>query len=199
MIVFPLKKARHFGLFITILALALSLAACERSEESFRAVRNGQATNPYATAQNNAALIKRLEAAKEIDESQANRPDVSAVGWQDDMIQEGKADKAIRELAHGIAVPESQLKDALWVPPASQSGTERDRLIRQVQQAIQKDQHEQDTQVMESTVAALPYPVNTVSRLQERRTQAEAVLKDLKMGEDVHWSSIKEATQVPAP
>src|SRR6516164_92003 len=99
------SQLKKFGVGITIIALTFSLSACERSEESFRAMRNAQATNPYLTAQKNADLIKRLEAAKEMDVSEANRPNISAVAWQDYMTQEAKADKAIKELAHGMEVP----------------------------------------------------------------------------------------------
>lgn len=186
------------GLVAAMLLLALAVSACERSEESFRAVRNAQATNPEAPPPQTAQLIKRLEGAKEMDYSEANQPGVSAVAWEDFMAQAGKADKAIRELSHGLEVPESELNDALWVPPPSQ-GPEKARLIQEVQQAIQHDQREEDAAVQDSQFAGYPYPVNTVVRLEDHKKDAEGVLRDLQSGEDVHWDAIKRATQVPAP
>lgn len=192
-------RFRNVSLVTAMLLLALAVSACERSEESFRTVRNAEATNPNAPLQETAGLIKRLEAAKEMDESQAHRPGVSAVGWEDDMTQAGKADKAIKELAHGLDVPQSELDEALWVPPASQSGAEKARLIQQVKRSIQQDQRQENAETLESNMGGYPYPINTMVRLQDHKEDAEGVLRDLEIGEDVHWDAIKRATQTPAP
>lgn len=181
------------GLVAALFLLALAAPACERSEESFRQIRNSQATRP--PSEQTAELIKRLEGAKELDVSQANRPGVSAVAWEDYMDQAGKADKAIKELSDGFEVSQAELKDALWVPPASLSSDEKSRLISQVQQAIQHDQREEENIRVGSNMGKYPDPTTTIATLEEHKEMAESVLKDLETGEDVHWQTLNRAIQ----
>jgi hypothetical protein len=194
----------NFRFWSVVPAAALFLVAflatgCEQSTESFREIRNAQATNPNAPSEQTADLINRLQRAKEMDLGQAHRADVSAVGWEDDMIQAGKADKAAKELSHGIEVSRSELDDALFVPPASLSGSERARLINQVQQAIRADQHQEDTVTASATMGGSRYPTRSMAVLENHKQMAEGVLKDLEVGEDVHWQTLNQATQAARP
>ncbi len=188
----------NIAVIVAVPLLLLTVSACERSEESFRMQRNAELEQPYsAPPQETAALIKKLERAKETDESEANQLGVSAVTQEDYMTQAGKADRAIKELSHGYAVPPEELNDALWVPPRSIAGAEKTGVIQQVELAIQKDQRDEDTVLVGAKFEDGPYPINAMERLEEHKNLAEGVVKDLKIGEDVHWQTIKQAIQAP--
>jgi hypothetical protein len=206
MIVKPQANDKRGIVLVMVLSLAaLVMSACERSEESFREQRNAQAIHPYASpqqneqpsGQQNAELIKRLEGAREMDESEANQPGISATAWQDDMIQVGKADKAIKELSHGLEVPQSEIDEALWVPPKTLSAAKRARLLQRLKDAIQRDENEEQTMMSGVNFGNIPYPTGRMATLEDRKNLAEGVLKDLEIGEDVHWETIKQALEAP--
>jgi hypothetical protein len=191
-------KRFNLGVIVAVLLMVFTVSACERSEESFKMQRNAQLEQPYsASPQDTAALIKKLEGAKEMDESQANQPDVSPVTWEDYMTQLGKADHAIKELSHGYAVSPDELHDALWVPPRSIAGAEKARVIGRVEQAIHQDQENEDNITAATNFEDVPYPVSEMATLEEHKNLAQGVAKDLKIGEDVHWQTIKAAEQAP--
>lgn len=196
---------RGIVLVMVLSLLALVLSACERSEESFREERNAQAIHPYAppqknaqlSAQQNAELIRLLEGAKEMDESEANQPGTSATAWQDDMIQVGKADKAIKELSHGFEVPQAEIDGALWVPPRTLSAAQKARLVQRLKAAVERDEHEEQTMMTGFKSENFPYPTSRMAALEDHKNLAESVLKDLEIGEDVHWDSVKQALEAP--
>jgi len=196
---------RAVVLVMVLSMLALLVSACERSAESFREQRNAQAIHPYAppqedaqqSARRNAELIKRLQGAKEMDESEANQPGTSATAWQDDMIQEGKADKAIKELSRGPEVPQSEIDEALWVPPKTLSAAQKARLLQRLKDAVQRDENEEQTMMSGVNFENFPYPSSRMATLEDHKNLAEDVVKDLEIGEDVHWETIKQALQAP--
>jgi len=188
----------NIGVVVGVLLMLLAVSACERSEESFRTQRNAGLEQPYPVPpQQTAALIKKLEGAKEMDESEARQPGVSPVTWEDYMTQLGKADHAIKELSHGYTVSSDEMNDALWVPPRSIAGPEKAQVIGRVEQAIHQDQQSEDDITAGTNFEAIPYPVSEMTTLEEHKNLAQGVVKDLKIGEDVHWETIKEAEQAP--
>jgi hypothetical protein len=66
-------------------------------------------------------LMRQLEAAEEIDESDARDPRISIIRKEDFFEQADKAERALPELMYGYDVPQSQLADALSIPPKSLS------------------------------------------------------------------------------
>jgi hypothetical protein len=138
-------------------------------------------------------LIRRLEAAEEADQSYARDPRISLVRKEDFFEQAYKAERAIRELLYGYDVPQPELADALTVPPKSLSPQAKADLIRQLQDAIAlTDRGEQarlNDYFSEASFDTRPY---------DRQKQfAEAVIRELTIGEEVHWDTLQEALQVP--
>jgi hypothetical protein len=186
------------GLMVVLFVLGFLTSGCERTEESFRTQRNEAIIHPNSAAPQVAQLIKQLKGAEELDESEANQKGTSAVAWEDYMVQAGKARKAIEELSYGFEVPKTELDDALWVPPNQLSPAERARLIQQVESALQGD--ERNESALRYDVAwGIQYSTDAMSRVEVHKAMAEGVLKDLKIGEPVHWQAIQEATQSSEP
>jgi hypothetical protein len=186
------------GLVVVLAFVGLTVSGCERTEESFRTQRNEAAVQPNAPVPQTAELIKRLKGAEELDVSEANQKGVSAVAWQDYMVQAGKAKRAALELSHGFDVSKPELDDALFVPPRSMSGAEKGRLIQQVRQAIQEDDRNENA-LRADTNYAIPYPTDAMSRVEDHKNLAEGVVKDLEIGEPVHWATVQDAMRVPEP
>jgi hypothetical protein len=196
--VLAISKRFNIGVAIAVLLMLFSVSACERSEESFKQQRNAGLEQPYPKLpQQTAALIKQLEAAKEMDESEAKQPGVSPVTWEDYMTQLGKADHAIKELAHGYPVSSEEMDQALWVPPRSIAGAEKAQVIGRVEQAIHQDQENEDDITAGTNFADVPYPTSEMATLETHKDLAQGVVKDLKIGEQVHWQTIKAAEQAP--
>src|SRR5262249_15735357 len=149
------------------------------------------------SARKNLELIKRLRAAREMDESEANHPGLSAVHWEDYMVQIGKVDKALKELFDGFEVSQVEVDDALWVPPRSLSPTAKSALIHRLQVAMRQDEYNEDELTFGAKFSDIPYPINSMLILEDHKNLAESVLKDIDIGEDVHWQTIERALQPP--
>jgi len=193
-----LKRYNTISVIVAVLLMLLTVSACERSEESFKMQRKEALEQPYSAPQQNTQCeFKKLEGAKEMDESQANQPGVSAVTWEDYMTQMAKANHAIKELSHGYAVSPEEMNEALWVPPRSITGAEKARVIGRVEQAIHQDQENEDDITAATNFEDVPYPVSEMATLEDHKNLAQGVVKDLNIGEDVHWQTIKAAEQAP--
>jgi hypothetical protein len=137
-------------------------------------------------------LIRRLEAAEEADESEARDPRISLVRKEDFFEQADKAERAIRELLYGYDVPQAELADALAVPPKNLSPEAKADLIRELQDSIAlNDRREQDRLNDYFSAASFDTaPYDT------QKAFAAAVIKELTVGEEVHWDTLQEALQV---
>jgi hypothetical protein len=138
-------------------------------------------------------IVRKLEAAKELDKSNASAPGVGEIAMEDFLEQAQKADIAIKELRHGFEVPRAQIEDALWAPPRSLSPEQRTALIRGVRQERRTDRNEQR---MLTDWFHSGWPADTATFDQQKHLD-DSVIKELEIGEDVHWSQIREAMQVP--
>jgi hypothetical protein len=190
------KVAASWNLLI-VLSLGLlivTLNACEQNTASFAAQRKAHALDQTASTGQNAQVLQRLEAAKELDQSDAFDPDLSPVRREDFTVQAAKADRAIRELQHGFAVDQGEIEDALDIPPRHLSPAKRAELIQQLQRAKSlDDQREQEILIYWQD----DEPVER-TKFEIQAERAASVAKDLQLGESVHWSEIKEALVVPA-
>jgi len=186
-------RLRNLGIALFVCSMALALSACEQNTASFAAQRKAHALDQTAAGDQTAALIKRLSSAKELDESDAFDPDLTAVRREDFTVQAAKADRVIKELQHGFAVEPAEIEDALDIPPRHLTPEKRVQLIRKLQSAKALDeQREQEILIYWSDDEPME---RTEFDLQAKR--AAAVAKDLQLGESVHWSDIKQALYVP--
>lgn len=171
---------------VSAVFLSILLSACAQA-----AAPTLRPTSP----QDKAALIEQLETAKRLDWNDALDSSVAPATQEDFLEQMNKADRAIKELSHGFPVSQPEISDALWVPPKSMSAEQKDRLIGQLQDAIQQDDRNEQEMLIDLSWSE-EGSINT-STYDRQKELADNVIKDLEIGEDVHWSTIKEALQVP--
>jgi hypothetical protein len=146
-------------------------------------------------SQNKAEFIRELESAKKLDWTNAFDPNVAPVTREDFVDRMNKADRAINELTHGFEVPQSELDEALWIPPKSLSPTQRAELIRQLQAASQQNTHNEQAMLNDLVWSKSVAPADTV-KFDQQLALANSVIKDLEIDEGVHCSTITEAMQV---
>jgi len=144
----------------------------------------------------NAALVEELNTAKRMDWTNALDPRVAPSEEEDFLDQMNKADRAIKELIHGFEVPQSEINDALVMPPESLSSAQRAQLIRQLRDAVAQDDHNEQLMLNDLAWSDSGTPVDTV-KFDQQKELANDVIKNLEIGEDVHWSRINEALIVP--
>lgn len=137
-------------------------------------------------------LIRELEAAEEVDQSAARDPRISLVRKEDFFEQADKAERAIRELMYGYVVPQPALADALAVPPKCLSALVKADLIRQLRDSIALNDRREQSRLNDYVSAAgfdtTPYDT--------QKAFTAAVVKELTIGEDVHWDTLQQALQV---
>lgn len=136
-------------------------------------------------------IIRQLEAAEEADESNGRDVKVSLARKADSFEQADKAECVIRELVEGYFVPQSELADALAVPPKALSPQEKSDLIRQLRDTIALNDRLEQARLNDFSVIYFdPTPYDAQMRL------TAEVIEELNIGEDVHWDTIQEALQV---
>jgi len=174
---------------------ALVIAAVFLTAVSACAQRHrNPAPDRITSEQQRAELIRELEAAEESDQNNARDPQISFVRKEDFFEQADKAERAIRELLYGYDVPQPELADALAVPPKTLSPQEKADLIRQLHDAIAlNDRREQSTLNDYFSAACFDTASYDV-----QKSFAAAVIKELTIGEDIHWDTIQEALRVVA-
>jgi hypothetical protein len=124
------------------------------------------------STKNKAALVEELESAKQQDWSNALDPHVAPSEEEDFLDQMNKADRAIKELTHGFEVPLSEID------------------------AVQQDDRNEQAMLNDLAWSDSVAPTDTFT-FDQQKALVESVIKDLEIGEDVHWSTIKEALVVP--
>jgi hypothetical protein len=180
-------RLRRQSRLLLVFDLSILLSACAGSA--------AQIQMP-ATIQNKAALLEALETAKRQDWSSALDPRVATSEEEDFLDQMNKADRAIKELTHGFEVPQSEIDEALVIPPKSLPAFQRVQLIRQLQDAVQQDDRNEQAMLNDLAWSDSAAPADTF-KFDQQKALANGVIKDLEIGEDVHWSTIKEALVVP--
>jgi hypothetical protein len=183
------SKLRAITCVSVTLLLSFTLSACAQTVAS-------TGPTPSLSPQEKSDLIERLEVAKRTDWNDALDSNVGPTAEADFLDQMNKADRVIKELSHGFDVPQTQSADALWVPPKSITSRERDRLIRELEEARREDDHNEQRMLNLSAWTDSVAPVDTI-KFDEQKQLVDRVVKDLEIGEEVHWSTIKEALYVP--
>jgi hypothetical protein len=156
-------------------------------------------TDNRTTMDQGPQLLDQLASAKQQDWQSALDPSVAPVSKGDFLDQMNKAGRAITLITHGFEVPDQELADALWIPPKAITPNEREAVIRELQKAKLEDDHNEQAvfkysewSVSDGGGAA----VDTVTFDQQMQL-VDSVIKDLEIGEGVHWSVIREALYVP--
>jgi hypothetical protein len=170
------------------LALTLGFSACAQKHSHMP-------PGDYMPQASTSDLVRRLEAAKELDESEAMRSSSSAVVREDFLEQAGKADRAIKELAHGYPVSEAELNEALEVPPGNLSTAEKSLLIHKIEAARAATDHNEQAMLNEEGWGYSDQPAATMA-FDQRKQLDDEVIKDLRIGEQVHWDDLQQAMQV---
>jgi hypothetical protein len=163
----------------------IALSACAERHRN-------PAPNEITLNEHRPELIRRLQAANEADDSNARDPRISLVRKEDFFEQADKAELAIRELQSGHDVPPAALADALAVPPKNLSPQAKADLIRRLQNSIAlNDRREQDRLNDYFSAASFDTaPYDT------QKAFATTVIRELSIGEDVHWDTLQQALQV---
>jgi len=156
---------------------------------SFFAMACAPAASGYSSSQR-MERIRALEQAREQDLANAHDGSLGPTAVGEYMIQADKANEAIADLYRSGDVSQSEIADALFVPPKHLSDAERVQLIRQLEQSRDLDElqwrHHQGGRepILEEDYA-----------VQERK--AKRVIADLENKTPVSWAEINDAMQVP--
>jgi hypothetical protein len=170
------------------------VSGCGQNLNSFAAQRRSHVAEAPSSAQDTAALIKHLQAAKELDDSGAIDAQVRPPRREDFVVQSAKADRAIRELQTGFAVPQSEIDDALEVPPRHLTPEHRAQLVKQLTEAKRLD----EARAQEILIYWRDDEPVERSAFDLQAERAGEIAKDLQLGDSVHWADIQQALYVPA-
>jgi hypothetical protein len=147
-----------------------------------------------------ARFLDQLASAKQLDWQSALDPSVAPITKIDYLDQMNKADRDIRLLTHGFDLSQQELADALWIPPKAITPEARVELIQELRKAEEKDDRNEQQSFKYSEWSALDgggAPVDTAA-FDQRIELTDGVIQDLEIGEGVHWSTIRQALDVPA-
>jgi hypothetical protein len=183
-----IKRIELLAGLCTATALLLGLSACAQKHSHIP-------PGDYMSQQTTGAMVRQLEAAKELDESEAMGSSAGTVAREDFLEQAGKADRAIKELTHGYPVTEAEFRNALEVPPRNFSAAAKANLIGKIEQARAATDHNEQAMLNEEGWGYSDQPAATGAFDQRKRLDDE-VIKDLTIGEQVHWDEIRQAVQV---
>jgi|GEM_PF-2758827 hypothetical protein len=180
------SKIKSGILFLTMLCTAIS--AC--------AQRHRNAPPEPTISQQPQQLMRRLEEAEEINENDARDPRIDLVRREDFFEQAAKAERALRKLLYGYDLEPEELTEALAVPPKHLSPKLKAELLRQLQDSIALNDRREQEMLNNSFSAANFDP----GPFDQQKALAAAVIRELTIGEDVHWDTLQAALRVlPAP
>jgi hypothetical protein len=185
-----IKKERlvHLGSSLMGLVFVLGLSACAQKHSHMP-------PGEFMSESQHSDIVRQLDAAKELDESNAMQPKLGVVAREDFLEQAGKADKAIKELTHGYPVSEAELQEALRVPPGDLSADQKADLISRIKQAEAATDRNEQAMLNEIGWGYSDQPAATSDFDQQKQLDNE-VVEDLTIGEPVHWDDVQQATQV---
>jgi hypothetical protein len=155
--------------------MALNLSACSPHQSS---------------QQQQALLIEKLEAAREIDFRNVRDGNSDTVQADDSIYQARRAQEVIEQLQQGEQVPQLEIEDALDVPPEALSQGSREEMIKELLTAEKCDALGEQTHDPGNDWLAW-------DSYREQRHRAAEISKALEVGVDVPWSEIQEALRVP--
>jgi hypothetical protein len=169
------SSSRITGTIAVNLILALFLSACAPTESN---VSHAQAER----------TLQRLQKAREIDLRNAKDPEVGPVASGDYSVRADKADQVMYDLEHGQYVSQSQIDDALFVPPKSLSPALKVQLIHELEDARNRDDQGWWDWTRDPVIAQ-------DFAVQEKK--ANRAIRTLETDQQISWSQIDESLEVP--
>ena len=169
------STSRITGTIVVGLILVLSFSACAPTESNRSNAQSEQ-------------ILQRLQAAREIDLSNARDPEVGPVASGDYSVRADKADEVMYDLEHGQYVSQAKMDEVLFVPPKSLSPALKAQILHKLEDAkSQDDQGWWDW--TRDPVIAQDFAV------QEKK--AKRAIRDLETDQQISWSEIDEGLRVP--
>jgi len=159
-----------------LIALSLCISSCT--------VSHGMSPSERAE------LIGQLQQARETDLMRAKDTELDPVQLGDYMTQAGKAETAIKDLSERSNVSESEISDALFVPPQHLSAAQRAELIKQLEQAKALDD-----QMWRNHQGGWDATFEQDCNVQAGRV--DRVVNKLETDTPVSWSEIQDAMFIP--
>jgi hypothetical protein len=132
--------------------------------------------------------LERLQAAREIDLSNAKDPEVGPAASGDYSLRADRAAQVMDDLEHGQYVSQSQIDDATFVPPKSLSPAEKVQLINQLKYAGDLDDRGWWDWTRDPVIA---------QDFSVQKKKANRAIRDLETDQQVSWSEIDEGLAVP--
>jgi hypothetical protein len=132
--------------------------------------------------------LQRLQAARESDLNYAKDPEVGPVASGDYSLRADKAEQVMYDLEHGQYVSESQINDALFVPPVSLSPEQRAQLVHDLEIARNQD-NQGWWDWTRDPIIAQDFAV--------QETKATRAIRDLQTSQQISWSEINDGLEVP--
>jgi hypothetical protein len=157
------------------LCFAASLSACAPTESN------------VAMAQSERTL-ERLQAAREIDLSNAKDPEVGPAASGDYALRADRAAQVMDDLEHGQYVSQSQIDDAIFVPPKSLTPAQRAQLIDELKYARNLDDLGWWDWTRDPVIA---------QNFSVQEKKANRAIRDLETDQQLSWSEIDEGLAVP--
>ncbi len=169
------RNFRLAGIIASTLISAASLSGCASTESNVSA---GQTER----------TLQRLQAARATDLSNATDPAFGPIASGNYSMQADKAERAMDELEHGLDVSQSEIDDALFVPPKSLSPAQRAELVQELKEARSLDNRGWWDWTRDPAIAQ-------DFSVQEKK--ASRAITDLETSREVSWSEIDEWLEVP--
>jgi hypothetical protein len=167
----------------------LSLAATIASALCFAASLSACAPNESNVAQaQSERTLERLQAAREIDLSNAKDPEVGPAASGDYSLRADKAAQVMDDLEHGQYVSQSQIDDAMFVPPKSLSLVQKAQLIDELKYARNLDDRGWWDWTRDPVIA---------QDFSVQKKKANRAIRDLETDQQISWSEIDEGLAVP--
>lgn len=169
------SETASIGIILIVSVIALDLCGCTPTQPS---------------VQQRALLIENLEAAIKLDYQNLADGKDDRVQADDSIYQATKAQGVIEQLQQGVEVPQSEVNDALDVPPESLSEDARAEIIKELNTAEKCDELGEQTHDPGNDWLAW-------DSYREQRDRAAEISKAMSLDVDVPWSEIQEALRVP--
>lgn len=163
------------GRALVVCASVLSVSACAPD---------------HNTAQQRALLMEQIEKAKAMDSEHLANGTTDPTQAAESVYQARRAQSVVERLHRGEELPQSEIDNALDVPPQSISRDARSELIRELMTAEKRDELGEQTHGPGNDWLAW-------DSYREHRHRAHNIMKALVRGEEVPWSEIQQALRVP--
>ncbi len=138
-----------------------------------------------------AQVIEQLQQARQTDLEDANDVSLGPIAEGDYLAQADKADSAIKDLKEHEDVAQSEVTDALFVPPRHISPELRAQLVDKLQKAKALDDEKWHNNLGSEDENWLTLLCDIQAR------KATRVIKKLETGDPVSWFEINDAMTTP--